>query len=374
MKITILSTTYPFRGGIAHFNGLLYRELVRENDVDVITFSRQYPSLLFPGKSQLEQDDSLEEIPSLQIVDSINPFNWIKVGLEIKKSSPDLLIFKYWMPFFAPCFGTIAKIVKRNIGTKVLVICDNVIPHERKPGDNILTKYFFNSADYFILLSEKVKNDLLTLKPNAKYKVIPHPIYSNFGNAVSKDEARKKLKLSDEKLILFFGFIRDYKGLDVLLEAMAELKNKIDIKLIIAGEFYTDKEKYIKLIDKLKIKENIYLFTDFIPTSEVKYFFSACDVVVLPYKDATQSGIVQIAMNFKKPVIASNVGGLGEVVHNNKTGFIVEKENPSQLAEAILNFYDGKKEKEFIDNIENEMSKYSWEEFVKNMMGLINPP
>jgi D-inositol-3-phosphate glycosyltransferase len=371
MKITILSTTYPFRGGIAHFNGLLYRELIRENEVEVITLSRQYPSLLFPGKSQVEEGDSPEKIPSKQLVDSINPLNWINVGLKIKKSAPDLLIFKYWMPFFAPCFGTIAKIVKSNNETKVLVICDNVIPHDRKPGDNRLTKYFFNSADYFILLSEKVKDDLLTLKPDAKHKVIPHPIYSNFGSPISKDEARKKLKLTEEKLILFFGFIRDYKGLDVLLEAMAELKDKIDVKLIVAGEFYSPKEKYIKLIDKLKIKENIFLFTDFIPTSEVKYFFSACDVVVLPYKDATQSGIVQIAMNFKKPVIASNVGGLGEVVHNNKTGFIVEKENPTQLAEAILNFYDAKKEKEFIDNIENEMSKYSWDEFVKNMMGLL---
>ena len=373
MKITILSTTYPFRGGIAHFNGLLYKELSKRNEVDVITFSRQYPSLLFPGKSQVEEGDSLEKIPSQQLLDSINPLNWIKVGLKIKKSSPDLLIFKYWMPFFAPCFGTITKIVKRNNQTKVLVICDNVIPHERKPGDRIFTKYFFNSADYFILLSEKVKDDLLKLKPDAKNKIIPHPIYSNFGSAVSKLEAKQKLNLSDEKIILFFGFIRDYKGLDVLFQAMSELKNKIAVKLIIAGEFYTDKEKYIRLIETLKIKENIHLFTDFIPTSEVKYYFSACDAVILPYKDATQSGIVQIAMNFKKPVIASNVGGLGEVVHHNKTGFIVDKANPSLLANAILEFYDGKKEKEFVENIENEISKYSWEKFVKNMMELINP-
>lgn len=371
MKITILSTTYPFRGGIAHFNGLLYKELIKEYEVDVITFCRQYPSLLFPGKSQVEEGDSPEKIPSQQLVDSINPLNWIKVGLKIKKSSPDLLIFKYWMPFFAPCFGTIAKIVKRNNKTKVLVICDNVIPHERKPGDKFLTKYFFNPVDYFILLSEKVKEDLLTLKPDAKHKVIPHPIYSNFGTAVSKNEAKQKLNLSDEKIILFFGFIRDYKGLDVLLEAMAELKNKIDVKLIVAGEFYTDKEKYINLIDKLKIKENIYLFTDFIPTLKVKYYFSASDAVILPYKDATQSGIVQIAMNFKKPVIASNVGGLGEVVHNNKTGFIVEKENPSQLAEAVFRFYKDNKEEDFINNIENEINKYSWEKFVKSMMELL---
>ena len=372
MKITILSTTYPLRGGIAHFNGLLYKELVKQNDVNVITFYRQYPSLLFPGKSQLEGGDTTEKIPSQQLVDSINPFNWITIGKKIKKDSPDLLIFKYWMPFFAPCFGTISRIAKKNSKTRVMVICDNVIPHERKPGDNALTKYFFRHADFFILLSEKVKADLLTLKPDARHKVMPHPVYSNFGEAISKEEARKKLKLNDEKLILFFGFIRDYKGLDSLLQAMAELKDKINVKLIVAGEFYTDKEKYLNLIDKLNIKEIIYLFTDFIPTSEVKYYFSATDAVILPYKDATQSGIVQIAMNFKKPVIATNVGGLGEVILNNKTGYIVDKENPSQLAEAVMKFYNENREEEFIRNTEKEIEKYSWQKFAEGIMELVN--
>ena len=372
MKITILSTAYPLRGGIAHFNGLLYKELIKQNDVKVLTFFRQYPSLFFPGKSQFEEADSTSKIPSLQSIDSINPFNWIKVGNKIKKDSPELLIFRYWMPFFAPCFGTIIRIVKRNKKTKVLVICDNVIPHERKPGDNALTKYFFKYADYFVLLSEKVKIDLLTLFPYAKHRIMPHPVYSNFGEAVSKNEARKKLKLKDGKLILFFGFIRDYKGLDTLLEAMVELKSKIDVKLIVAGEFYSNKEKYINLIDRLGIKDFLYLFTDFIPTSEVKYYFSASDAVVLPYKDATQSGIMQIAMNFKKPVIATNVGGLGEVIHDNKTGYIVDKENPSQLAGAITKFYSENKEEEFIRNTEKEIEKYSWQKFVEGMLELIN--
>jgi D-inositol-3-phosphate glycosyltransferase len=372
MKITILSTIYPLRGGIAHFNGLLYKELIIHNDVKAITFSRQYPSLFFPGKSQLEEENISEKIPSEIIVDSINPFNWIKVGNKIKKESPDLLIFKYWMPFFAPCFGTISRIVKKNKKTKVLVICDNVIPHERKPGDIAMTKYFFRFVDYFVLLSEKVKTDLLTLKPNAKCKVIPHPVYSNFGERVSKEEAKKKLKLNNDKLILFFGFIRDYKGLDVLLEAMAVVKDNIDIKLIIAGEFYSNKEKYLNIIDKLQLENNIHLFTDFIPTSEVKYYFSACDVVILPYKDATQSGIVQVAMNFSKPIIATNVGGLGEVVHDNETGFIVDAKNPAQLAEAIIKFYNENKEEEFTGNIEKELEKYSWKKFVEGITELIN--
>jgi glycosyltransferase involved in cell wall biosynthesis len=286
--------------------------------------------------------------------------------------SPDLIIFKYWMHFFAPCFGTISRIVKGNKKTRVLVICDNVFPHEKKPGDKALTKYFFRYIDYFILLSEKVKNDLLSILPGSKHRVLPHPVYSNFGDAVSKEEAKQKLHLTDEKIILFFGFIRDYKGLDILIDAMAELKNKIDVRLIVAGEFYTDKEKYLKQIERLNLEKSIYLFTDFIPTSDVKYYFSAADAVILPYKDATQSGIVQIAMNFRKPVIASDVGGLGEVVKNNLTGYIVERENPIQLAESILKFYKENKEADFVKNTTLEVEKYSWDNFIKKMLDLAN--
>lgn len=372
MKITILSTAYPLRGGIAHFVGLIYKELSKNHQVDIITFKRQYPSLLFPGKSQLELGDSAEKIPTRVLVDSINPFNWLKVGNIIKKESPDLLIYKYWMPFFAPCFGTISRMAKKNKRIKVLTICDNVIPHERKPGDIAFTNYFFKVVDFFVLLSEKVKADLVKLKPNAKNKVLPHPIYSNFGESVDKKEAKQFLGLDDEKVILFFGFIRDYKGLDILLEAISILKDKIKIKLVVAGEYYSNKEKYERLIDKFGIKDLVNLFTDFIPTSEVKYYFSAADAVILPYKNATQSGIVQIAMNFKKPVVATNVGGLGEVIKDGLTGFVVEKENPEQLAEAILRFYKGDKEAEFINNICNELEKYSWGKFVDGMMEMVN--
>lgn len=368
MKITILSTAYPLRGGIAHFIGLLFKELIRENEVKVITFKRQYPAILFPGKSQLESNDIIEKIPTEPLVDSINPINWIRIGRKIKKDSPDLLILKYWLPFFAPCFGTISRIVKRNKKTKVLTICDNVLPHEKRPGDKALTKYFFKSVDYFILLSVKVKDDLLSIKSDAKFKILPHPIYSNFGELVPKDEAKRKLNLTDNNLILFFGFIRDYKGLDVLLRSMAELD---DIKLIVAGEFYSDKKIYLNLIDQLKIKNKVYLFTDFIPTSDVKYYFSASDAVILPYKDATQSGIVQIAMNFRKPVIATNVGGLNEVIFNYQTGYIVEKENPKALAEAIKRFYEEKKENDFIKNIESEVGKYSWKKFTEGIKDII---
>lgn len=370
MKITILSTAYPLRGGIAHFTGLLYKDLVKNHDVKVITFSRQYPSILFPGKTQLENGDSIEEIPSSVEVDSINPFNWIAIGNKIKKDEPDLLIYKYWMPFFGPSFGTITKIAKRNKKTKVIVICDNIIPHEKKPGDISFTKYFFNSVDYFITMSRSVQTDLLTIYPKAKEKLLFHPIYSNFGKPISKEIARKKLNLNTDKVMLFFGFIRDYKGLDILLKAVALIKNQIDFTLVVAGEFYSNEEKYISLIAKLELEDIVKLFSDFIPTNEVKYYFSACDVVVLPYKSATQSGIVQIANNFDKPMISTNVGGLPEVINDGKTGYLVDKENPEQLAESILKYYNENKEAEFVENIRNDADKFSWEEFVKGMMEL----
>jgi len=369
-KITIVSAAYPLRGGIAHFAGLLFNELNKYFDVNVITFKRQYPSLLFPGKSQLEHGDSVEKIPSDVILDSINPFNWIKIGKKIRDLEPDLLILKYWMPFFAPAYGVISRIVKKNGKTKILAICHNVIPHEKKPGDIALSKFFFSSVDYFILLSDSVKDDLLSIVNEPKFKVLFHPIYSNFGNSISKIEAKQYLKIKEERVLLFFGFIRDYKGLDVLLEALAILKVQLKFKLIIAGEFYSNEGKYVKLIDELKLQDYVILYNDFIPQEEVKYYFSACDVVVLPYKSATQSGIVQIANNFIKPMISTNVGGLGEVIKDGETGYLVEKENPQKLADAISKYYKENKEKDFSDNIGIEREKYSWSVFVKEMMEL----
>jgi D-inositol-3-phosphate glycosyltransferase len=372
MKITILSSAYPLRGGISHFIGLLYKELAKNNDVSVITFKRQYPTIFFPGKSQFESEETVEKIPTKILVDSINPLNWINVGNKIKNDSPDLLIFKYWIPFFAPCFGTISRIAKKNGRTKVLTICDNIIPHEKKPGDTAITKYFFKYVDYFVMLSKKVQADLLKLKPEAKNKILPHPIYSNFGEPIDKKEARKFLNLpEDGKLILFFGFIRDYKGLDILLEAMKILNAELNIKLIVAGEYYSNEEKYRRIINALGIQNQLYLFTDFIPTSKVKFYFSACDAVILPYRNATQSGIVQIAMNFHKPVIATNVGGIPEVISDNSSGFIVKNESPQDLAKAIKNFYKDNKEDQFISNIIKETAKYSWSTFTEGLFDLI---
>ena len=236
MKITILSPVYPFRGGIANFTNILASELLKNNDIQIITFKRQYPELLFPGKTQYEISQNKLNIKSSQLVDSINPLNWFNVGRKVKSDKPDILIFSFWMPFFAPAFGTIAKIVKKNNHTKILSICHNVIPHETKPGDLSFTKYFFSKVDYFVLLSQKVKSDLLKIKPAAKFKVLFHPVYSSFGEPVNKKAAKEHLNLNYPKIILFFGLVREYKGLDILLKAMNLIKQNPDVKLVIAGE------------------------------------------------------------------------------------------------------------------------------------------
>ena len=372
MKIVIVSPAYPLRGGIAHSAGLLYKELTKEHEVLLITFKRQYPNFLFPGKSQTETVEETDRIPSEIILDSINPFNWNLTAKRIINFKPDLVIFKHWLPFFGPCYGWIAGKIKKNSSAKLIAVCHNIIPHEKRVGDKILSKYFLKKMDYFIPLSDQVKKDLFLFVKNPLYKLLPLPVFSLFGDRVDKEQAKNNLKLEDKNILLFFGFIRDYKGLDILIEAFSIVRKSIDVKLIVAGEFYELEEKYIKLIQKHKLEEAVILKKDFIPTSDVKYYFSASDAVVLPYKSATQSGIVQVAVNFCMPVIASNVGGIGEVIEDGKTGFIVEKENPEKLAQAIIRFYNEDREKEFSDNMKSLKEKYSWQNFVKGMFELIN--
>ncbi len=371
MKITIVSPAYPLRGGIANFTGLLYKHLAEENDVTVITFKRQYPKILFPGKSQLEPNKSSEPIPTEILLDSINPFSWEKVGNKIADNNPDILIIAYWLSFFAPAFAAISKRVKQNGKTKIVVLSHNVIPHEPKPFDEKLTEMFFKYGDYFITLSESVKKDLQKIIPEAKVKQLYHPVYSNFGKPVNKEGARAKLGIKAKKVLLFFGFIRDYKGLDTLLEALSRIDDP-ELVAVIAGEFYSGKEKYFELIEKFNLKEKVLMFNDFIPAEDVKYFFSAADVVMLPYKEATQSGILQIANNFLKPVIATNVGGLSELIEEGKSGFVVEKNNPPKIAEAITKFFENYDEKFYEENVKRQAEMFSWKRFTEELINFVN--
>jgi glycosyltransferase involved in cell wall biosynthesis len=372
MNVVIVSTAYPLRGGIAHYNALLAKHLGVRHHVQTITFKRQYPSFLFPGKSQEESgvpSNELEVAPAPQWVDSINPFNWISVAGRIAALKPDLLIFKYWLPFFGPCFGTIAKLVKKKTGSKVLFICDNILPHERRPGDVAFTRYAFKQCDCFIVQSDVIEKELTAFWPGAHYVKAPHPVYEIFGSAMPKAEAKTALHIDAPRVILFFGYVRKYKGLAMLLEAMNELRTRHaelakGLLLIVAGEFYDDERAYRKLAADLHLEESVRFDSDYISNDKVGAYFSAADVVVLPYTSATQSGITQIAYNFGKPVIATSVGGLAEVVLDEKTGFIVPPADPSALAGAIEKFYRLNKEAEFSANASEEKKRYTWDAFI----------
>jgi glycosyltransferase involved in cell wall biosynthesis len=365
MNIVIVGTAYPLRGGIAHYNALLYKHLSKRHNVAIVTFSRQYPSILFPGKTQDEQGGIENALPTEQLIDSINPFTWYTTAKAIARKKPDLLIFKYWLPFFGPCFGTISRLVRRWTGTKVLFICDNVVPHEKRFGDRAFTQYAFRPVDAFIVMSAAVEKDLNSFWPGSRCALVPHPVYEIFGSSVPKDKARAELDIADEHVILFFGYVRRYKGLHILLDAMPAILKSVNLKLMVVGEFYEDEQKYRNQITANGIEKNVVVHSDYVPNEEVSKYFSAADVVVLPYVSATQSGIVQIAYQFDKPVIATDVGGLSEVVLNGRTGFIVKPEAPGAVAEAVVRFYKEGREAEFVRNVQEEKKKYSWDNIVQ---------
>jgi len=362
MKIVLIGTAFPMRGGIAHYVALLYKYLQKNgHEVHVLAFKRQYPAIFFPGKTQADESQELIPVESTPILDSIGPFSWIKAYFWIKKIKPDLLVFKYWMPFFAPCYAVVAWMSKRFLGARSLYVCDNIIPHEKKPFDILLTRLGLKFIDHFIVQSKSVREDLLHFHPDADYKEVPHPVYEIFPPAVSKDIAKKELGIIDSKVILYFGFIRKYKGLRYLVEAMPEILKTENVKLVICGEFYEGREEILTLISKLGLSGNILLADKFIPNEAVGTYFCAADLVVLPYVTATQSGIVQIAYNYDKPVIVTRVGGLPEVVIHEKTGFVAEPESAQSIADNILRFYAEKREVEFSANVKEEKKKYSWD-------------
>ena len=328
-KITILGTAYPYRGGLASFNEMLARTFLKKGkQVDVKTFTVQYPNFLFPGKTQYSEAIAPEGIDIKRCVNSVNPFNWIKAGLHIRKERPDMVLVKYWTPFLAPCLGTICYLAKSNKHTRILSQLDNVVPHEAHFFDAWLTRYFIGAVDGFIYMSQQVKQDLDKFTTSKPALFSPHPVFANFGERVDRKEAIAHLKLSeDTQYLLFFGIIRDYKGLDLLIDAWKLLKTKgltEEKKVIVAGEYYNNKEKYTAQIEALGLQDDILVHDFFIRDDEVKYYFSATDVVVQPYKDATQSGVTQIAYQFSVPMIVTNVGGLAEIVPDGRSGFVAD--------------------------------------------------
>jgi glycosyltransferase involved in cell wall biosynthesis len=373
-KVIIIGPAYPLRGGgIATFNERLAKEFIDEGfDTTIYTFSYQYPGFLFPGTSQYSTEPAPEDIPIKIKINSVNPFNWIKVGNEIKKIKPDIVVVRYWMPFMAPCLGTILRRIKKNKRTKIVCIADNIFPHEKFPLERQLTKYFIKPVDSFITMSEKVLSDLNQLSKNKPAQFIAHPLYDNFGEKISKEDARKKLGISrEDKVVLFFGFIRKYKGLDILLQAFKEVisKQKISkLRLLIAGEFYDDEKNYQSLLNDPLIKDHLILHTHFIANAEVKYYLCAADCVIQPYRSATQSGVTPLAYHFEIPMIVTNVGGLPSLVPDKEVGLIAHP-NAESIAQKIIEYFD-LGENYFLPFLKEEKKKYSWKIMVQAILKL----
>ena len=382
-KIIILGPAHPLRGGgITTFNERLAKEFMQQGfATSIYSFSLQYPGFLFPGKTQWSEEPAPAALDIHSRINSINPLNWISVGKEIKTLKPDIVVVRYWLPFMGPCLGTILRIIKKNKHTRIICIADNMIPHEKRFGDKVFTNYFIKPVDAFITMSEKVMSDLRSFTSTKPAQLVPHPLYDNFGEKISKQAAREKLGIDpNKKILLFFGFIRKYKGLDMLLEAMKLVKEKTKqlpaeasldaphCQLMVAGEFYDERKIYEQQIDELGIRDQLILHTDFINDSDVKYYLSAADVLVQPYRNATQSGVTPLAYHFEIPMIVTNVGGLPSLVPHDRVGLVAEP-NAKSLSEQIILYFQ-KGPSYFIPHLLEEKKKFSWAKLTESIVQL----
>ena len=361
-RIIIVGPAYPYRGGIADFNERLAHEFINEgHEVTIYTFTLQYPSFLFPGKTQYAEGPAPEGLSIVRKVNSVNPLNWLKVGREIRRQRPDMVMIRFWLPFMAPCLGTIARVVRRDKHIKVVALLDNVVPHEKRIGDRVFARYMIKSVGGYVAMSESVLADAKAFDDTKPLALTPHPLYDSFGAKVTREEAIGALGLdADTRYILFFGLIRDYKGLDLLLRAFADsrLRGK-GVKLIVAGEFYGNAEKYEQLERELGLAEHIVWYKEFVPADKVRYFFAAADLVAQPYKSATQSGITQIAYHFERPMLVTNVGGLAEIVPHGKVGYVTQPD-ATDIADALVDFVENRSEADYREGILQEKAKYAW--------------
>jgi D-inositol-3-phosphate glycosyltransferase len=372
--VVIVGPAHPLRGGgMATFNErMAYAFQEQGDDVEIVTFSLQYPAFLFPGKSQYTQEPAPSGLTIKVLINSVNPINWIRVGLYISRKKPDLVIFRYWLPFMGPCLGTIARVIRKNNYSRILAITDNVVPHEKRPGDVPFTKYFLSACHGFITMSKSVLEDLKGFEPNKPAICLSHPLYDNFGEVESKEDACSALGLDPNcHYILFFGFIRAYKGLDLLLKALGNdrFRHVPDLKLIVAGEFYDSSEPYLQMVKEYGLEDRLVLRTEFIPNRDVRHYFCAADLVVQPYKHATQSGVTQVAYHFEKPMVVTNVGGLAELVPDGEVGYVVEPD-PEAIGDAILDFYQIANSNIFTENIQHVKKQFLWKTFIQKVKEL----
>ena len=363
MKVIILGTAWPYRGGLATFNERLAKQFMEEgHKVEVWTFTLQYPSFLFPGKTQFSSEQAPKGLLIRRELNSCNPFNWLRVGRAIRKAAPDLLVCCYWMSFFAPAYGLVSRMARKNGKTKCIALVHNMIPHEPSILDKLFAPYFVKSQDGFVALSESVVGDINRLDKAGKPKTFsPHPIYDHYGERMKKDQACEALGLPvDKDYMLFFGLVRAYKGLDLLLEAFGEVKDTLpNLQLIIAGEFYEDEAKYRAQIKQLGLEERVIVRNEFVPDGDLRKYFGASDLIVQPYKTATQSGVTQVAFHFEKPMLVTNVGGLGEIVHDGKMGYACAPEAKA-IGEDLKDYFENQRQQAFTAYLKKEKTKYEW--------------
>jgi len=371
VKVIILGTAYPYRGGLSAFNERLARQYMAEgHEVEIVTFTLQYPNFLFPGKTQYSDEPAPADLRIRRMLNAVNPFTWFKTGRYIRRQRPDLVVTKFWLPFMAPALGTANRVAKRK-GMRRVAILDNLVPHEKRPGDSMFARYFVKSIDGMVAMSRSVlaDADLFDPKRRKARTFCPHPLYDHYGETLTREEALDLLGLrTSQRYVLFFGFIRDYKGLDLLLQAMAdERMEPLGVKLIVAGEFYGDPKPYHDLIARLDLSSRVAMHTDFIPDHEVNRYFCAADLVAQPYKTATQSGVTQIAFHFERPMLVTNVGGLPEIVPDGKVGFVVEPQAQA-IADAIVRYFSEDWQQRLTEGVRQEKQKYLW----TNMTQAIN--
>lgn len=369
MRIIIAGPAHPYRGGIAEFTNRLALQFQSEgHDVNIITFSLQYPGILFPGKTQYTDSPPPENIRITRGINSINPFNWLKWGCRIKKQKPDILLLRFWLPFMGPCLGTIARIARSNNQTKVICIFDNVIPHEKRPGDIIFTRYFTHSIDGGVVMAGTVEDELKSFRRDFPVRFNPHPLFDTYGETIPREFALVSLKLDPRySYLLFFGFIRSYKGLDLLIEAFADkrLRNR-RLKLLIAGEFYEDDKPYRDLIRNKDLENDVVVYDRFISDRDVPLFFGAADLVIQPYRSATQSGVTQIAFQYEKPMLVTEVGGLKEIIPHGKCGYVVKPDSQS-IADSIVDFYDNHRKEQMTEGVKQEKQRFTWDKMTSTI-------
>lgn len=370
-KIIMIGPVYPYKGGISHYTGLMYRELVKHYDVEMLSYKMQYPKFLFHKEQRDYSNDSFKIENTKYMIHTANPINIIRTARYIRKQQPDMVLIQWWHPYFAPCYYLLQRFMGRQ---NVTFVCHNVFPHERFPMDKLLTKMALKRGTHYILHAEEEGKELQKIKEQPDYVVTPHPTYNAFRfEGMNKAQARDRLHIAqDEKVLLFFGYVRDYKGLKYLLRAMPAIVREEDkVRLWVVGEFGADREEYRNLITELQIQEHVRVIDTYTPDREVEKYFAMADLIVLPYTSATQSGIVQIAFGFEKPVIVTNVGGLPDVVEDGKTGYVIEPEKPEEIAHAVLRFYREEKEQTFTDHIRQESYRFSWERMAEVVGGFM---